>query len=79
MLFQRLTYGDDDNDKENYLSPPLELTYIDLTGANLGNMGFGALVAWLEHVKKKQEIKMRFSSSRIPDGIRELSLQNVRS
>jgi len=76
VLFQWLIYGDDDNDKENCLSPPLHLTYIDLTGSNLGNMGFGALVGWLEHEKKKQEINMSLSSPTIPDGIRELSLQN---
>lgn len=79
VLFQWLAYGDGDGvDEENNdcLSRPpglLQLTNISLTSARLGDIGFGALVGWLERFKKWHQMNM---SS--PDGIRGLELQNVR-
>ena len=83
VLFQWLAYGDNDSDiyddKENCLSLPLPLlTNISLTGASIGNKGFGALVEWLERLKKRQQANISNPPSKIPDGIRELSLNSVR-
>ena len=84
MLFRWLAYGDDDGvDDENNscLSQPpglLRLTNISLTGARLSDMGFGALVGWLERLKKWHQMNMSISPSSSPDGIRGLQLQNVR-
>ena len=84
MLFRWLTYGDDDgvNEENNgYLSRPPglpQLTNISLAGAHLGDVGFGALVEWLERLKKWHQMNISISPSSSPDGIRELELQNVR-
>jgi hypothetical protein len=83
-LFRWLAYGDDDGIKEENngcLSRPpglLQLTDISLSGACLGDMGFGALVGWLERLKKWHQMNMSISPSSSPDGIRGLQLQNVR-
>ena len=80
VLFRWLAYGDDDGfdeEKNGCLSRPpglLQLTYISLAGARLGDVGFGALVGWLDRLKKWHH--MNRSSS--PDGICRLELQNVR-
>ena len=84
VLFQWLSYGDDDGvDEENNgdLSRPpglLQLTDISLTGACLRDEGFGALVGWLERFKKWHQMNMSISPSSSPDGICGLELQNVR-
>lgn len=86
VLFRWLSYGDgddgDDVGEENNscLSRPpglLQLTNINLAGAHLGDVGFGALVGWLERLKKWHQTEMNTSSSSSPDGIRGLHLQNV--
>jgi hypothetical protein len=83
VLFRWLAYGDDDGvDEENNgcLSRPplLQLTNISLTSARLGDMGFGALVGWLERLKKWHQMSMSISPSSSPDSICGLELQNVR-
>jgi len=85
VLFRWLAYGDEDgvyeesNDKESCLSLRLpQLTNISLTGVCLGNMGLSAFVGWLERLKKRQQMNMSISPSKVPDSIRGLSLQNVR-
>jgi hypothetical protein len=87
VLFRWLAYGDDGgvNEENNgCLSRPpglLQLTDISLTGARLGDMGFGALVGWLERFKKWHQMNMSISPSSSPDGIgglQSLQLQNVR-
>lgn len=84
MLFRWLAYGDDDGaDEENndcLLRPPglPQLTNINLTGAQLGDLGFGALVEWLERLQKWHQMNMSISPSSSSDSIRELQLQNVR-
>ena len=81
VLFRWLAYGDDGVYEENNdrLLPPLpQLINIDLTGACLGDVGFSALVGWLECLKKKHQTNMSISPSSTHDDIRGLLLQNVR-
>ncbi|KAF8804135.1 RNI-like protein [Phlegmacium glaucopus] len=78
VLFRWLAYGDkeENNDEEKCPSLPLpQLTNISLDGVRLGNMGFSALVGWLECLKQRQQMNMSISPSKPPDGIRGLSLQ----
>ena len=78
MLFRWLTYGDNDGVHEDCLSLPfLRLTSISLSCASLGDMGFSALVKWLERLKLCNQMNMSISSS-TPDGIVGLSLLDVR-
>ena len=79
VLFRWLAYGDDDVD--DCVSRPqglLQLTNINLPGARLGDMGFCALVGWLERSKTWHQMNISNSPSSSPDGIRGLQLQNVR-
>ena len=84
VLFRWLAYGDDDdvNEENNdCLSRPpalLQLTDIGLAGARLGDMGFSALVGWLERLKTWHQMNINISPSSSPDGICGLQLQNVR-
>ena len=79
MLFQWLAYGDDDgvDDCVSRPSDRLQLIYIGLTGARIGDMGFCALVRYLERLKTWHQMDMSISPSSSPDGIRGLQLQNV--
>ena len=81
-LFRWLAYGDDDGvyeDGENCLSLRLpHLNDLNLTACHLKNAGFIALVGWLERLKRSQQSSMCISQSKNPDGIRVLSLHNVR-
>lgn len=82
VLFRWLSYGDDDsvNEESNgcLSRPPGLLLYIGLTGARLGDVGFCALVGWLERLKSWHQMNMSISPSSSPDGIHGLQLQNVR-
>lgn len=83
VLFRWLAYGDDDGvDEESDGCPSrppglLQLTNISLSGARLEDVGFGALVGWLERLKNWHLMNMAISPSNSPDGIRGLELQNV--
>ena len=84
MLFRWLAYGDDDGVNEENNSclsrPPglLQLTSIGLAGAGIGDMGFSALVGWLERSKKWHQMNMSISPLDSLEGLYGLQLQNVR-